>query len=84
MATGVEFDEDKFNYAPTRQNKAAGTGGASAPYGKLQYANSRPSGMAGWLMSHGWAKSERSAQGMLLIVVVINIVIMYIVIKYFL
>jgi hypothetical protein len=83
MVTGVEFDEDKFSYAPTRQNKAPGASGAPDRYNKLQYS-SRASGLSGWLISHGWAKSEKAAQGILLAIVVINIIITYIVVKYLL
>lgn len=83
MVTGVEFDEDNFSYKPAQQ-KAPGMAPAPASYNNMQYASSRPSGIAGWLISHGWAKSEKSAQGMLIGVVVINIIITYIVIKYLL
>lgn len=82
MVTGVEFDEDKFSYAP-RPSKP-GMAPAPASYNNLQYASSRPSGMAGWLMSHGWAKSEKSAQGIMVGIMAVNFIIMYVVIKYFL
>ena len=82
MANGVEFDEDKFSYAP-RPSKP-GMAPAPASYNNLQYASSRPSGMAGWLVSHGWAKSDKAAQGILLAVMLVNLAIMYVAIKYFL
>ncbi len=83
MVTGVEFDEDKFSYAPRGQSRP-GAAPAPASYNNLQYASSRPSGIAGWLISHGWAKSEKSAQGIMLGIMTVNFIIMYVVIKYFL
>jgi len=57
MANGVEFEEDKFSYAPPRP-QAPGMSAAPASYGRPQYAVSQQSGLSGWLMNHGWAKSE--------------------------
>jgi hypothetical protein len=46
--------------------------------------NQNVPGLAGWLMRHGVAKSSSSAQTILIGIVVANIIITFIVIKYFL
>ena len=85
MVSGVEFDEDKIDYGgPRAIRRPSSTAGGPAPaYNVAQY-NARGSGMAGWLVSHGWAKSETAAQIILIVIVLINIVITYVVVKFFL
>jgi hypothetical protein len=78
MSTGVQFDEDKFNYSAKPQpNVAPHTGGP-------QYSAGETGGMAGWLMKKGWVKSPQSAQVMLLAIVAVNIIITIFMITYFL
>jgi len=85
MVSGVEFDEDKISYGAPASRPAGGASfGAPTAYGQPRYASQRSSGMAGWLIAHGWAKSDRAAQGIMIGVVIINIIITYIVITYFL
>lgn len=88
MSSGVEFDEDKFNYAPKPQQSAsAGPGAFQAPRSSTQIrypdAGKQPS-MVRFLMRHGLAKSAQTAQIYLVAIVIINIIITFIVIKFFL
>ena len=86
MVTGVEFDEDKMDYSGFRSARRPDSGGTSS----VPYPNMAPrypvraSGMPGWLIAHGWVKSEGAAQGVLIAIVIANIIITYIVVKYFL
>lgn len=82
MSAGVEFDEDKFSYGNRPKYPSSSSGGSVgyASYGNVQ---SSGSGMAGWLVRKGWAKSPESAQKMMIALVIINIVVTYIVITYF-
>jgi len=45
---------------------------------------SQQGGIAGWLIKKGWAKSNSSAQMIMIAIVVVNIIITYILIKFFL
>jgi hypothetical protein len=83
MSNGVEFDEDNFSYRPVRQQTAPGVAPGPALYVRPQYA-SQASGMTGWLISHGWAKSKGAAQGIMIGIVVVNIIITYIMVRFFL
>ncbi len=74
MSTGVEFDEDKFRYANPQRPGGMNMGGSSGAR----------SSMNAWLMKHGLAKSDKSAQAILVAVVVINAIITFVVFKYFL
>ncbi|MDR3558564.1 MAG: hypothetical protein P4L61_03465 [Candidatus Pacebacteria bacterium] len=73
MSDEVQFDTDMQTNAMRRPNAAAGFG---------QHV-SDSSGMTGWLVRHGWAKSSQSAQIILIAVVVLDIIATFIVIKYF-
>ncbi|MEK7646677.1 MAG: hypothetical protein AAB381_03230 [Patescibacteria group bacterium] len=79
MASGIEFDEDKFNYSSKPQPN--GVGGPAVQSG---YAPRGAGGIVGWLISKGWAKNEASANIILLVLVVINIIITILVIRLFL
>ena len=81
MASGVEFDEDKFSYTPPKGAQPVGAS-PSFPAGSSGYS-SAPKGMSGWLIAHGLAKSEKSAQVMMVFLVLVNIVITVLVVKYF-
>ena len=53
-------------------------------FGAPQFQNnSGGSGMAGWLVRNGWAKSDKGAQGILLGLFIINIIITIVVMKFF-
>lgn len=75
MPSGVEFDEDNMGF-----HRPAPGGGFSMNKG----AQAPQSGMAGWLMRKGWVKSNNSAQFLLLGIVVVNAIIIFVLIKYFL
>ncbi len=66
MTTGIEFDEDRGNYAKRIQS-----GG-------------NPSKWATWLIQHGFAKTQSGAQAILVGLAVVNLIICFMVIKYFL
>ncbi|MDE1975226.1 MAG: hypothetical protein KGI49_01810 [Patescibacteria group bacterium] len=80
MSGGVEFDEDRASYGGLKRPNFAGQAGG---YGDSS-AGPDGSGMVGWLKRHGLAGSSSAAQGILIAVVIINIIITYIVVKYFL
>lgn len=87
MAAGVEFDEDKFSYAPARP--VARPGGYGIPNATFSRnvgmnAGSTEPGIAGWLIRHGFANSPRAAQGIMIGVVILNVIITFIVIKFLL
>lgn len=74
MSDNVQFDTDTQNNAIRRPAPIAGFG----------QTTSEASGMAGWLMRHGWAKTPAVAQGIMVAIIIIDIIITFIVIKYFL
>ena len=74
MSDDVQFDTDTQNNAMHRPGPAAGFG----------QQVSDASGMSGWLMHHGWAKTPAAAQGIMVAIIIIGIIITFIVIKYFL
>ena len=76
MSSGIEFDEDKFNYSSKPQ--PGNTGGVTM---QGRYPQREAGGIVGWLIRKGWAKSETSANAILLVVVVINIVVTVLVVK---
>lgn len=75
MSNGVEFDEDKYGLAgqTSAQQRFAGP--------QSGRVNSK---MAQWLITKGIVKTETGAQAVLLVVVILNIIITYFVIQYFL
>lgn len=83
MSSGVQFDEDALKYSRPRP----AVGGVSGGYSPMsQFAG--PSGneprMVQWLMKKGIVKSPNAGQFILVGIVIVNIIIMFIVIKYFL
>ena len=74
MSDEVQFDTDTQNNMMRRQGPVAGFGQPVA----------EGSGMAGWLMRHGLAKSPRSAQFVMAGIVVVDIIAIFVVIKFFL
>ncbi len=79
MASGVEFDEDNISYA--KPGSRPGIPGLGGGYGSGQREER---GMAGWLIKRGFAKSYGSAQAVMLGIVVVNIIITYVAIKFLL
>lgn len=69
----VEFDEDKFQYGP-----------AGVRPGMQNIQSGAQSGMAFWLIKKGIVKSNNGAQVILIAIVLINLLIVFLVFKYFL
>lgn len=99
MALGVEFEEEKIGSfdgvgtirpkqrpgSPQRVFTGVDSSGhivsaARSPGG----LSANTTGMTRWLITKGIVKSERGAQVILIFVVIVNIVITFIVIKFFL
>lgn len=85
MASGVEFEEDKFSYKPPSQVQTGFSSrpAFSAPTGQVNINRNDPK-MVQWLMRKGLANSPASAQAILLVVIIINLAITYSIIKYIL
>lgn len=76
MSSGVQFDEDKFNYSSKPQpNVSKMNNGQSSSGG---------SGLSGWLIRKGFAKSENSAQVILISVLIINVIVTFLLIYFYL
>ena len=86
MASGVEFDEDKFSYSAKPQVPGSIPGAAYGGYNIPGYGNQNANihGMAGFLIRHGLAKTYHGAQMVLIGVVIFNVIVTFIVIHYFL
>lgn len=84
---GVEFEEDKFDMPDRRQNVEANkipiAGVANNAHASLG-GQKTSSGMAGWLLSRGLAKSPKTANIILIAVALINVVITFLVVMFFL
>ncbi len=86
MSTGVEFDEDKISYGAPRQQTysaapSSGAFGGSQPGAMI---NRNDPKMVQWLMKKGFARTPGAAQGILIVVILINLIITYFVISYML
>ncbi len=81
MSSGVEFDEDRWGGArPSAGSPAGGFSGGSqmggAPvYNYGGYGGGNAKGISGWLQRHGIAKSDKSAQYIMLAIIILNIAI---------
>ena len=87
MAEGVEFDEDKNNFARPATHPPAQpvfSGGGAPVGGPIGVGGGKIPGMSRWLIEHGFAGSSTAAQVILIAVVVINILITFVIVKYFL
>jgi len=73
MADNVQFDTDTQSNAIRRPGVTPGFG----------QTTSNISGMAGWLIRHGWAKTTGAAQGIMIGFIVVDFVVAFIIIKYF-
>ncbi|MEN9912998.1 MAG: hypothetical protein RLY66_406 [Candidatus Parcubacteria bacterium] len=84
MSSGVEFDEDSLKYA--RHIPAAG--GFQQTQQQYSFPGQQMGGnepkMIQWLMKKGIVKSPNMGQAILIGMVIINIIITFVVIKYFL
>lgn len=76
MSSGIEFEEDKFNYSSKPQPNV------SQPFSG-QMSSVESAGMAGWLVRKGWAKSPQSAQIIMIGLVIVNIIVTILVVLYF-
>ena len=72
MSDEVQFDTDMQSNAMRRPGQVAGFGQSVA----------ETSGMAGWLIRHGWAKSSAGAQGIMIVIVIVDVIATFIVVKY--
>ncbi len=90
MSSGVEFDEDSFNYGRPQQPKPGSYSSSGSSYGAGPIASGLPfsarnePAMVRWLMKHHIAKTAATAQGILIGLVIVNIIVTFIVIKYLL
>lgn len=75
MAQGVQFDEDNWGGSRQGSMRPGQFGGSMA--GGYGYGSGAPEvkGLAGWLIKHRWAKTEKGAQAILLVVMLINVLI---------
>jgi len=73
MSNGVEFEEDKYGLSTNRPSNFSPVSGGSVS-----------SKMVQWLIDKGIVKSESAAQGLLLGIVILNVIITIVVIKYLL
>jgi hypothetical protein len=74
MSDDVQFETDIQSNAMHRPRPVAG-------FGQM---TSETSGMAGWLIRHGWAKTPAAAQGIMIAIIIIDIIAIFVVIRYFL
>lgn len=82
MSEGIEFEEDNFGRPSTGAHIGAYGGSPGLSAQGFSIPSNTPK-MTAWLMKKGIAKSEKSATGVLLIVVAINIIITFIIFKLF-
>ena len=84
MSSGVEFDEDSLKFA--RRPVPTGGGfqsGQQYSFPGQQMGGNEPK-MVQWLMRKGIVKSPNMGQAVLIALVIINIIITFVVTKYFL
>ena len=77
MSDEVQFDTDMQTSSMRRQ-------GPVASFGQSMPGGGEASGLSGWLMRHGIAKSPKSAQIILVGIVLFDIIAIFVVIKFFL
>jgi hypothetical protein len=75
--SNVTFDGDDFRPQNTSSAPRSGSGIPNA------FNNTNQRGMTGWLMKKGWADSPAGAQGIMLALVGVNIIVTIIVLKYY-
>ncbi len=73
MSENVQFDTDMQSASFGRPRPQGGFG---------QPTDLAASGMAGWLLRHGWVKSPAAAQRVLVGIIVVDIIAMFIIIKF--
>jgi hypothetical protein len=74
MSDQVQFDEDSFGMASKPGQDNANQNNSYNPYA---YSQPKKSRLVGWLMKHGLAKTEKSAEFILFVVVIVNALITY-------
>ena len=94
MSAEVQFDEDNNFGSSSNSNPSTGSFGGPVYHtpgipstGFQGYNNPVPSNepkMVQWLIRHNWVSSPKGANAVLLVIVAINILIMFVLIKYFL
>ena len=77
MSSGVEFDEDKWlsNRQATQRQTSTGGGPVYSGGGYASGGGSDVKGLSGWLIRHRLAKDYKSAQIILLVIMVIDFII---------
>ena len=80
MSSGVEFEGDNMQYS-----KKTGTpgGAGSGSFGNPGMNGGQPK-MVRWLLKKGIVKNPGAAQGILVAVIIMNIIITYLIISYIL
>ncbi len=82
MSSGVEFDEDTIGRAQ-RPTVAQQTPSSQGSAGFGMSVNPNDPKMIQWLMRRGFARSPNAAQGILILVIILNVIITYALISYF-
>ena len=84
MSSEVQFDDDQLKYAHRPVAGGGNSGGGFAGGGYVPGEGGNQPRMVRWLMKKGIVKSPAMAQGFLIGLVIINIIITYVVITFFL
>ncbi len=86
MSSGVQFEEDNLNFSkphPTSPGGSSSQSTTSAQFANYsRFGGHNSSKMVQWLIKKGVVKSPNSAQAILILVVIINTLITFVVIKY--
>ncbi|MEK7610123.1 MAG: hypothetical protein AAB470_03355 [Patescibacteria group bacterium] len=80
MSSNVEFEGDDMKYTM----KSPSSGSAGSGFSGQSSSNDNQPKMVRWLMNNGLAKSPATAQGILIGVIIVNVIITYVLIDYFL
>jgi hypothetical protein len=86
MASGVEFEEPGSGFRGRATVSSGGIpdfGGAPPPPGYTDPRMANVPKMAQWLMKKGLARSPHVAQAILIAVIIINIIITFLVVRFF-
>jgi hypothetical protein len=84
MASGVEFDEDTIGMTGPASQAQQSRSPADFLRSSPAYVDPNTvTGLKGWVLRHGFAKNSKSAEILLLVVMVFNFVITFLVIRYF-
>lgn len=84
MASGVEFDEDTIGMTGPLSQAQQSNNPANFLRSSPAYVDPNTvTGLKGWVLRHGFAKSSKAAEVLLLIFMAFNFVITFLVIRYF-